>query len=205
MTPSDILDSLAITAGYPETNSVHNTETKTNTNTNTDTDTDTDTNKDIVPNGESQLSTSTEWLPDTRILVAEDNYINQEMINYMLEDLGLEADIVSDGQEALDMLNNALDSNPYTLVLMDCQMPVMDGYTTTQNIRNGGAGKQYQSIPIIALTANAMKGDKQKCIDKGMNDYLTKPLEIEDLEEMLQKWISKDNGDEHSLQNRSQP
>ncbi|MBV1883349.1 MAG: CHASE3 domain-containing protein [Pseudomonadales bacterium] len=205
VTPSDILDSLAITAGYPETNSVHNTETKTNTNTNTDTDTDTDTNKDIVPNGESQLSTSTEWLPDTRILVADDNYINQEMINYMLEDLDLPADIVSDGQEALDMLNNALDSNPYTLVLMDCQMPVMDGYTTTQNIRNGGAGKQYQSIPIIALTANAMKGDKQKCIDKGMNDYLTKPLEIEDLEEMLQKWISKDNRDEHSLQNRSLP
>jgi two-component system sensor histidine kinase/response regulator len=81
-------------------------------------------------------------------------------------------------------------TNLESLGSMDCQMPVMDGYETTQNIRSGLVGKDITDIPIIAMTANAMKGDREKCIDAGMNDYLSKPINIPDLEQKLNQWIS---------------
>ncbi len=121
-----------------------------------------------------------------KLLLVEDNLINQEVAKCIMEEFGYSIDTAENGEIAINMLNQ----NPaYSAILMDCQMPVMDGYETTRNIRNGLAGKQYQSVPIIAMTANAMKGDREKCLNSGMDDYLTKPLNIMHLEEKLQQWI----------------
>ncbi len=95
--------------------------------------------------------------------------------------MGLDADIVDDGEKALDALTNASSDNLYTVILMDCQMPIMDGYEASRNIRAGEAGIHNKNIPIIAMTANAMKGDKEKCLEAGMSDYLTKPIDINSL------------------------
>ncbi len=129
------------------------------------------------------------WPADTRILLVEDNLINQEVARGILEDLGLAADIASSGVEAIDMLSLASVEQPYTAILMDCQMPEMDGYQATQEIRAGAAGQSYQDSLIIALTANAMTGDKEKCLAAGMTDYLTKPIEPEMLNSLLAKWL----------------
>ena len=133
------------------------------------------------------------WPDHTRILLVEDNFINQEVAKSLLEDMKLSADVASDGQEALAMLNNSTSINPYTLVLMDCQMPIMDGYTTTKNIRQNEAGERYKNIPIIALTANAMQGDKDKCLKEGMSDYLSKPIDPIKLQSLLIKWLMPPN------------
>lgn len=124
-----------------------------------------------------------------KILLAEDNPINQEVSRCMLDELGISVDIANDGIMALQMLCNNDSQNPYSLILMDCQMPKMDGYVVSRRIRNGGAGDSYREIPIIALTANAMSGDKEKCINAGMNDYLSKPMEAADLREKLTQWL----------------
>ncbi|WP_168433303.1 response regulator [Pontiella sulfatireligans] len=113
--------------------------------------------------------------PNTRVLLAEDNKLNQKAIASILRKAGCEVDAVDNGKEAL---RNVGDHH-YDLILMDCLMPVMDGFEATSRIRaiEGPASK----APIIALTANAMKGDKQKCLDIGMNAYLPKPVERQDL------------------------
>ena len=105
-----------------------------------------------------------------RILVVEDNLVNQKVIRSLLACVGHTVDIVVDGQEAVDAVN----SHPYDLVLMDIQMPEMDGVTATRKIRDlpGEVGQ----VPIIALTANAMKGDHEKYIEAGMTDYVSKPI-----------------------------
>jgi two-component system, sensor histidine kinase and response regulator len=133
-----------------------------------------------------------------RLLLVEDNLINQEVAKAILEEFGYIAEVASDGQEALDLLNNSLakhiditQEQPYTLILMDCQMPVLDGYETTQAIRAGKAGQPYAAIPIIAMTANAMQGDREKCIEAGMDDYLSKPIDPDKLNELLLKWQSQ--------------
>jgi CheY-like chemotaxis protein len=120
------------------------------------------------------------------VLLIEDNFINQEVAKGALDDLGYNTVVANHGEEALQILNT---SQVFSAILMDCQMPVMEGYQTTKNIRNGRGGKDAINIPIIAMTANAMKGDKEKCIDAGMNDYLTKPLNMSDLEQKLNQWI----------------
>jgi PAS domain S-box-containing protein len=135
-----------------------------------------------------------------RILVVEDNKINQMVAIGIIEQLGLTADIASNGVEALAILNNA-SNQPYDLILMDCQMPEMDGYETTQNIRIGKANQVHNEIPIIAMTANAMQGDKEKCINAGMNDYLTKPIEPETLIQTLMHWL---NINKHDMNNTLQ-
>ncbi|MBL4798502.1 MAG: response regulator [Oleispira sp.] len=124
-----------------------------------------------------------------RLLLVEDNYINQEVALCILESIGLTADVANDGEEALEILNQASAENSYDLILMDCQMPKMDGYLTTQNIRNGKAGAHHQQIPIIAMTANAMKGDSDKCFAAGMNHYLTKPFEADDFNSLLRLYF----------------
>jgi len=96
--------------------------------------------------------------------------------------------VAADGLEALQSLKVALLDMPYDLILMDCQMPEMDGYQATKAIRAGDAGDYYINIPIIAMTANAMKGDKEKCINAGMNDYLSKPIEQKLLRKKLRYW-----------------
>jgi len=126
------------------------------------------------------------------ILVVEDNATNQLVIEGLLRTLGITVDLAGNGQEALAALQGV--SN-HDLVFMDCQMPVLDGYQATVKIRSKQAGITNIAIPIIAMTANAMAGDKQKCLDSGMNDYLSKPLEPEKVIYMLRKWLpNKDTG-----------
>jgi two-component system sensor histidine kinase/response regulator len=121
-----------------------------------------------------------------RILLAEDNMVNQRVALKQLKKLGFSADCVSNGNEVLA----ALQRVPYDIIIMDCQMPEMDGYEVTRRIRQSGSDSyiHLRSAPyIIALTANAMHGDREHCLSLGMNDYLTKPLHLHDLEAVLQR------------------
>lgn len=120
-----------------------------------------------------------------RVLVAEDNAINQRVAVRMLERLGHRADVVANGIEAVHALNRV----PYDLVLMDCHMPEMDGYEATQVIRQQ-AGRPSHT-PIIAMTANAMEGDRERCLEAGMNDYISKPMKLQDLAVALERWLSR--------------
>jgi CheY-like chemotaxis protein len=113
----------------------------------------------------------------------------------MLEDLNLVVNIASNGKEALETLLTETAEKKYALILMDCQMPVMDGYQTTRAIRKGVAGERCRNIPIIAMTANAMKGDRKKCINAGMDDYLSKPIEEDELYGKLTQWIDEHKSD----------
>ena len=128
-----------------------------------------------------------QWKSDTKILLVEDNITNQIVARAIMEEFNLECDIANNGQEALDILNNSKDV--YTLVLMDCQMPLLDGFETTQAIRQKQAGDRYSDINILAMTANAMDGDKEKCLVSGMNDYISKPIQAEKLKMTLLKYI----------------
>lgn len=120
-----------------------------------------------------------------RILVAEDNLINQKVAMGQLRALGFEPDVVATGAEALE----ALRRQRYDIILMDCQMPVMDGYETTRRIRRNSAEfERGRSIHIIAMTANAMQGDREKCLAAGMNDYIGKPILDEDLKAAIDRW-----------------
>ena len=121
-----------------------------------------------------------------KILLVEDNKINQIVATKILTKLKLKADIADNGIKAIEKLNSA----PYDLILMDCQMPEMDGYETTKAIRKGQAGDIDKNIVIIALTANAMKGDKEKCLNAGMNDFLTKPININELHQKIKTWLT---------------
>ena len=140
---------------------------------------------------ESASSVDVDWPENTRILLVEDNQVNQTVALSLLDLFGLSADVASSGVEALDALKRAPSSLPYRLVLMDCQMPLMDGYEATQNIRSGAAGNTYQDIPIIAMTANAMKGDREKCLAAGMNDYISKPIDTDVLEKKLVHYLAE--------------
>jgi PAS domain S-box-containing protein len=120
-------------------------------------------------------------LAEARILLAEDNLINQKVALGLLNNIGHRADVAKNGLEVLA----ALDSRPYDLILMDCQMPELDGYETTQRIRARGA----DGPKIIAMTANAMRGESEKCIAAGMDDYLSKPVRLEALREMVNRWM----------------
>lgn len=122
-----------------------------------------------------------------RILLAEDNRINQQVALGILKKMGLAADAVADGQEVL----HALEMIPYDLVLMDVQMPVMGGYEATRKIRDPGSSVLDHDIPVIAMTANAMAGDREKCLEAGMNGYVPKPVDPLTLAEELEKWLIK--------------
>jgi CheY-like chemotaxis protein len=120
-----------------------------------------------------------------RILLVEDYVINQDVAVRQLNQLGYRASVVSDGLAAV----KALELNRYDMVLMDCQMPVMDGYDATARIRSREASDTSgRHTPVIAMTANAMMGDREKCIAAGMDDYITKPIEAEDLKRVLEQW-----------------
>ncbi|MDK1287759.1 ATP-binding protein [Pseudoalteromonas umbrosa] len=140
-----------------------------------------------VQSTEEALSVfSGEW-----VLLVEDNPVNQLVAKKMLASLGLSVEMANNGQEALDKLSEF--ENPYQLVLMDCQMPYMDGFEATKLIREGKAGKKLMAIPVLALTANAMKGDREACIEAGRNDYITKPILLEELTQSLSQFLSPEN------------
>ena len=124
-----------------------------------------------------------------KVLLVEDNNFNREVVSMLLEEQGISVDMAENGIEAL----KALQSNPglYELVLMDCQMPEMDGYEASEKIREGSAGQNYIDIPIIALTANAMEGDKEKCLAAGMSDYVSKPIDGEILVQKIGQWANE--------------
>jgi PAS domain S-box-containing protein len=123
-----------------------------------------------------------------RILLAEDNITNQDVALGILKKLGLRADAVANGAEAV----KALEIIPYDLVLMDVQMPEMDGLDATRHIRNPQSAVQNHQIPIIAMTAHTMQGDREKCLEAGMNDYVSKPIFPQVLAEALDKWLPKE-------------
>ena len=120
-----------------------------------------------------------------RLLLVEDNIINQKVAQHMLKSLGYRVDVAADGQEAV----RALEMIDYNLVLMDCMMPVMNGFEATAAIRKGDAGARNSMVPIIAMTANATLGDREKCLEAGMNDYLSKPIKKELLADLIEKWL----------------
>lgn len=117
------------------------------------------------------------------ILVAEDNLVNQDVMRLNLDKLGYSYDVVSNGFDAVEMAK----TKKYDLVLMDCSMPVMDGYQATEAIRKI-ADSELASVPIIAVTANSLAHDRQKCLDAGMDDYLSKPIKSSILAELIDKW-----------------
>jgi signal transduction histidine kinase/DNA-binding response OmpR family regulator len=121
-----------------------------------------------------------------RILLAEDNPTNQKVALHILRKSGFHADAVGNGQEALQ----SLQKFPYDLVLMDVQMPEMDGYQASRAIRD--PKQEFNTIPIIAMTANAMKGDREKCLEAGMDDYLSKPVDPHVMIQKIHKWIEQD-------------
>jgi CheY-like chemotaxis protein/HPt (histidine-containing phosphotransfer) domain-containing protein len=118
---------------------------------------------------------------NTRILIADDNTTNRIVTRAQLQKLGYQADVVCNGAEAVE----ALQQCAYDLVLMDCEMPVMDGYEATRRIRQSA----QSNIPIIAVTADAMSTDRERCLSVGMSDYLSKPVDLGRLAEMLVKWL----------------
>jgi CheY-like chemotaxis protein len=124
-------------------------------------------------------------LRSARILVAEDNIVNQDVALAILRKLGVCAELVTNGAEAVE----ALRRGDFELVLMDCEMPEMDGYEATRRIRDPQTGVRDPQIPVIAFTADAVSGDREKCVEAGMNDYLAKPVDPRRLGEMLEKWI----------------
>ncbi len=125
-----------------------------------------------------------------RILVADDNDVNQKVALKILEKLGYRADSVANGLEVL----SALEKVPYDLVLMDCQMPEMDGYEATRAIRNPASKVKNVDIPVVAMTANALKGDREKCLEAGMDDYISKPVNPDELDAAIKKFIKRESG-----------
>lgn len=122
-------------------------------------------------------------LQSLRILLAEDNPVNQKVALRQLESLGYKADVVANGQEVLDLLQQVR----YDLILMDCQMPVMDGYEATRRLRQQERRSGHRTV-VIAITANAMQEDRERCLQAGMDDYLSKPVLKEDLQRLLNHW-----------------
>ncbi|MBF0217453.1 MAG: response regulator [Candidatus Omnitrophica bacterium] len=125
---------------------------------------------------------------NVRILVVDDNKTNQDVALGMLAKLGYRADPASDGSDALGMVKAV----PYDIVLMDCQMPVMDGFTATKEIRKLGGARM--NVPIVAMTAHAMTGDREKCLASGMDDYISKPVSPSELVRVLNKYLVKKEG-----------
>jgi len=138
---------------------------------------------------QAEKNISVQQLPalNAKILLVEDNEINQMVAQKMLEKIGLKAVLANNGVEAL----KALDEQFFDLVLMDCQMPEMDGFDATREIRRLDIKSlNDKNLPIVAMTANVMSGDKERCLEVGMDDYISKPVQRDKLETVLRKWLS---------------
>jgi len=125
--------------------------------------------------------------PGGRILLVEDNQVNQAVALAMLAKAGYRADVAANGREALE----ALERVAYDLVLMDCQMPEMDGFAATRKLRSPDSTALNRNVPVIAMTANAMLGDRERCMAAGMDDYISKPIKPRELAQMLDKWLAR--------------
>jgi CheY-like chemotaxis protein len=126
-----------------------------------------------------------------RALVVEDHPVNQKLMILTLQKLGCKATAVWNGYEALDMLFK--ENRRFDIIFMDCHMPLLDGYATSKAIRAHEQESQngsLESVPIIALTAAALPGDREKCLESGMNDYITKPVRRVVIESCLKKWLA---------------
>ena len=143
----------------------------------------TETNDGLASVAENFMAEEKKGVP--KILVVEDNEINIRVAIATLKKLGYQSDIATDGAEAVKVVSSG--EAAYQLILMDCHMPNMNGYEATQAIRamSGDSAK----TPIVAMTAGAMVGDREKCIEAGMDDYLSKPLRRELLKQVLEKWV----------------
>jgi len=141
---------------------------------------------DVDENARSELPSPKRDLQQPKILIVEDNRINQQVVCKFLEKSGYtNFDVVSDGREALDSHATTM----YNLILMDCEMPVMDGYEATVIIREREAQGGGRPVPIVAMTAHAMTTDKEKCLACGMTDYMMKPIQKAVLVDMLHKYL----------------
>ena len=119
-----------------------------------------------------------------RMLVVEDNPVNQLVATGLLENMGCTVDVADDGIEAVERLTGA---HPYAAVLMDCRMPRMDGYDATREVRRLEA--DGRRVPIIAMTASALEGERERCLAVGMDDFLTKPVDAAELERVIREWV----------------
>ncbi len=140
----------------------------------------------VTANNDDKLQESINHLRGARVLLVEDNEINREVAVELLGNAGITSVVTTNGQEALD----ALVKNEFDGVLMDVQMPVMDGYTATREIRKQDT---FKGLPVIAMTANAMAGDREKCLDAGMNDHISKPINVAEMYATMAKWITPVN------------
>jgi two-component system, chemotaxis family, sensor kinase Cph1 len=139
----------------------------------------------VTPDSTLSTTASSPVASTTRILVVEDVEANQEVITELLSHLGYDSTVANHGQEALE----ALAVHPYDLVLMDCQMPVLDGYQATRLIRQ--TEDPNRRTVVIGLTAHAMVGDREKCLEAGMDDYMSKPFKLRDLKTLLEHWLGQ--------------
>jgi len=130
-------------------------------------------------------------LKSARVLLVEDNLVNQKVAIGMLSKLGIVPTVAADGDQAL----TALRENAFDIVLMDCLMPVMDGFEATRRIRSGGDPAIDSGVPIVAMTANAMRGDREACLIAGMDDYLAKPIKLDTVRGALERWVGTEHAD----------
>ncbi len=130
------------------------------------------------------VDTAPRWRAAPLVLVAEDNIINQQVAQHMLQLLGCRVEVVANGLEALETLGEV----PYDLVFMDCQMPECDGYEATRRLRRSSSDRAR--IPVVAMTANAMPGDRQRCLDAGMDDYVSKPVHNDEIDGILRRFLA---------------
>ncbi len=135
------------------------------------------------PPGPDQIRDGSTPDLSARILLVEDNMVNQKVAKRMFEKLGCQIDVANNGLEAVAMI----EADSYDIVFMDCQMPEMDGYEATRTIRRRTGANSH--VPVVAMTANAMKGDREKCLDAGMDDYIAKPVSVAELRNVLKNWV----------------
>ena len=158
--------------------------------------------QDLEQNSITQSSDSDiALLENCRLLLVEDNRINQEVARHILEEFGITPDIAANGLEAINALIDSSLDTAFDVILMDCQMPEMDGYQATKAIRAAKAGEHNKDISIIAMTANAMMGDKEKCLAAGMNDYLAKPIDPAKLKDKILQYLSLSADQNNTIQN----
>jgi len=131
----------------------------------------------------TQYSVREDMKHSVSVLLVEDNPVNQKLAKLMLTKAGYQVEVANNGREAVEKITTSPEN--FDLIFMDIQMPEMDGMEATETIRKKG----FDTIPIVAMTARAMKGDREKCLEVGMDDYLTKPIKRETVFKMIEKWV----------------